>query len=122
MLDFSPSMNPGGASRFAERLRTHQSTITEAWVKAVKSDREIASSQKLTLSELADHLPALFNGLIEYLQNSATEGTRQRVRQNAQRHGNQRWKQDYRMVELLREFGTGMRLILRDGVDRLIQV
>ncbi len=46
MLEVPPSMNPTAASRFAEHLRTHQSTITEAWVKAVKSDREIASSQE----------------------------------------------------------------------------
>ncbi len=122
MLEVPPSMNPTAASRFAEHLRTHQSTITEAWVKAVKSDREIASSQKLTLSELADHLPALFNDLIEYLQTSATEGTRERVTQEAQRHGNQRWKQGYRLVELLRELGTVQRLLLRLGLHSFVQL
>jgi signal transduction histidine kinase len=122
MLEVLPSMNPTAASRFAEHLRTHQSAITEAWVKAVKSDREIASSQKLTLSELADHLPALFNDLIEYLQSSATEGTRQRVTQEAQRHGNQRWKQGYRLVELLRELGTVQRLLLRHGLHSFVQL
>lgn len=115
-------MNPTAASRFAEHLKTHQSTITEAWVQAVKSDREIASSQKLTRSDLADHLPALFNDLIEYLQTSATEGTRQRVRQEAQRHGNQRWKQGYRLVELLRELGMVQRLLLRRGLLDFLQL
>src|SRR5260221_477399 len=102
--------------------RTEPSAITEAWVQAVKSDAEIASSQKLTLPELADHLPALFNDLIEYLQTSATEGTRQWVRQEAQRHGNQRWKQGYRLVELLRELGTVQRLLLRRGLHDFLQL
>jgi len=122
MVELAPSMNPTAASHFAEHLRTHQSAITEAWVQAVKGDREIASSQKLTLSELADHLPALFNDLIEYLESSATEGTRERVRQEAQRHGNQRWKQGYRLVELLRELGTIQRLLLRRGLHDFLQL
>jgi hypothetical protein len=115
-------MNPPAASRFAEHLRAHQSTITETWVQAVKSNPEIASSQTLTGAELADHLPALFNDLIDYLQTSAAEGARQRVRQEAERHGNQRWKQGYWLIELLRELGTVHRLLLRHGLDNFLQL
>src|SRR5258708_8656533 len=89
MLEAAPSMNPTAASHFAEHLRTHQSAITEAWVQGVKSDAEIASSQKLTLPELADHLPALFNDLIEHLQTPATERPRHSVRQTAPHHTTQ---------------------------------
>jgi signal transduction histidine kinase len=115
-------MNSTAAFRFAEHLRAHQSTITEAWIEAVKSDPEIASSLKLTRAELSDHLPALFSDLIDYLQASATEGTRKRVRQEAQRHGNQRWKQGYRLIELLRELGTVHRLLLRHGLHSFLQL
>jgi signal transduction histidine kinase len=110
-------MNPATASRLAEHLRAHRPKITEAWIDAVRSDPEIASSQKLTRSELADHLPALFNDLIDYLQTSAPEVARQQVRREAQRHGNQRWRQAYRLVELLRELGTVRRLLLRHGLE-----
>src|SRR5690348_13926321 len=99
-------MNSTAASLLAEHLRAHQPKITEAWIEAVRSDPEIASSQKLSRSELADHLPALFNDLIGYVQTSAPEVARQQVRREAQRHGNLRWRQDYRLVELLRELGT----------------
>jgi signal transduction histidine kinase len=115
-------MNSTAASSFAKHLRAHQSTITEAWIQAVKSDPEITSSQNLTRAELADHLPALFNDLIDYLQTFATEGTRQRVRQEAQRHGNQRWKQGYRLIELLRELSTVHRLFLRLGLRRFLEL
>jgi signal transduction histidine kinase len=115
-------MNSTAAFRFAEHLRAHQSTITEAWIEAVKSDPEIASSLKLTRAELSDHLPALFSDLIDYLQASATEGTRKRVRQEAQRHGNQRWKHGYRLIELLRELGTVHRLLLRHGLHSFLQL
>jgi signal transduction histidine kinase len=110
-------MNPTAASRLAEHLGAYQPKITEAWIEAVRSDPGIASSQKLTRSELADHLPALFNDLLDYLQTSAPEAARQKVRREAQRHGNQRWRQDYRLVELLRELGTVRRLLVRHGLD-----
>jgi len=115
-------MNPAVASRFAKHLRTHQSTITESWIQAVKSDPGIPSSQRLSESELSDHLPALFNDLIDYLQTSAAEGTRRQVRQEAQRHGNQRWKQSYQLIELLRELGTVQRLLLRRGLRSFLQL
>jgi signal transduction histidine kinase len=114
-------MNSTAASRFAKHLRAHQSAITEAWTQAVKSDPEITASRKLTPAELGDHLPALFNDLIDYLQTSGAEGSRQRVRQEAQRHGNQRWKQKYRLVELLRELGIVHRLLLRQGLRSFLQ-
>jgi signal transduction histidine kinase len=110
-------MNPTAASRLAEHLRGHQPKITEAWIEAVRSDPGIASSLKLTRSELADHLPALFNDLIDYVQTSGLEVARQKVRREARRHGNQRWRQGYRLVELLQELGTIRRLLLRHGLD-----
>ena len=114
-------MNPAAASRFAEHLRTHQPAITDAWVEAVKSDHQIPSSQKLTRSELSDHLPALFDNLLDYLQASAIGSTRQRVRHEAQVHGNQRWKQGYQLTELLREIGVVHRLLLQKGLDCFLQ-
>jgi signal transduction histidine kinase len=115
-------MNPAVASLFAKHLRTHRATITEAWIQAVKSDPGIPSSQRLTRAELSDHLPALFNDLIDYLQTSAAEGARRQVRQEAQRHGNQRWKQGYKLIELLRELGTVQRLLLRHGLRSFLQL
>jgi signal transduction histidine kinase len=115
-------MNPAVASGFAKHLRTHQSTITEAWIQAVESDPGIPSSERLTRAELSDHLPALFNDLIDYLQTSAEEGARRQVRQEARRHGNQRWKQGYQLIELLRELGTVQRLLLRHGLRSFLQL
>jgi signal transduction histidine kinase len=115
-------MNPAVASLFTKHLRTHQATITEAWIQAVKSDPGIPSSQRLTRAELSDHLPALFNDFIDYLQTSAAEGARRQVRQEAQRHGNQRWRQGYKLIELLRELGTVQRLLLRHGLRSFLQL
>jgi signal transduction histidine kinase len=117
-----PSMNPTAASHFAKHLRAHQSAITQSWIQAVRSDPGIPSSQRLTRAELSDHLPALFNDLIDYLQTSAADRARRQVRQEAQRHGNERWKQGYQLIELLRELGTIQRLLLRHGLHSFLQL
>jgi signal transduction histidine kinase len=113
-------MNPAAASYLAEHLGAHQSAITEAWVQAVKEDPEIASSRGLTHSELTDHIPALFENLVHYLLTAGSHSARDQVRQEARRHGNQRWKQHYRLVELLREFGIVERLLVREGLRSFI--
>jgi signal transduction histidine kinase len=110
-------MNPAAVSQLVTHLRIHRATITEAWLRAVRSDPEIASAQGLAPTELADHLPALFNDLINYFQVSATESARQRVRQEARKHGDTRWNQRYQLIELLRELGKVHRLLFRYGLD-----
>jgi hypothetical protein len=47
MIAATPLMNPAAASRFAEYLRARQSSITDAWVEAVRSDYAITSSPQL---------------------------------------------------------------------------
>lgn len=114
-------MNPAAVSQLVTHLRIHRATITEAWLQAVRSDPEIASAQRLAPAELADHFPALFNDLINYFQVSATESARQRVRQEARMHGDQRWNQGYRLIELLRELGTAHRFLFRYGLDPFLK-
>jgi signal transduction histidine kinase len=113
-------MNPTAASHLADHLRARRLEITDAWIRAVNEDPEIASSKRLTRAELADHLPSLFKNLIDYLQTFGSEGARQRVREEARRHGNLRWKQRYRLVELVREFGIAHRLLVREGLGTFL--
>jgi RsbT co-antagonist protein rsbRD N-terminal domain len=105
-------MSPAAVSGLANYFSTYERTIIDAWIQAVKSDPEIPSAQKLTPVELSDHLPALFDDLIDYLQTSAPEAARERVRQEAHHHGGRRWNQGYQLIELLRELGTVQRLLL----------
>jgi hypothetical protein len=65
---------------------------------------------------LSDHLPGLFNDLVEYLRTAASGDARRNVMREARRHGSRRWDQGYSLAELLRELGTVHRLILRDAI------
>ena len=115
-------MNPTAVSDLANYLRAHERTIADAWIQAVKGDPEIPSAQKLTPVELSDHLPALFDDLIDCLQAKVPESAaRERVRQGAHRHGNQRWNQGYQLIELLRELGIVRQLLLRRGLGGFLK-
>jgi RsbRD-like negative regulator of sigma factor len=109
-------MTPIVTARLADHLCAQRGVITDHWVEAVRTSPEIPSAQKLSHAELSDHLPDLFNNLVEYLRTSASADARRRAMREARRHGSRRWDQGYNLAELLRELGTVHRLILRDAI------
>ena len=102
--------------RLADHLCAQREAITEHWIEAVRTSPEIPSAQKLSHEELSDHLPGLFNNLVEYLRTAASGDARRNVTREARRHGSRRWDQGYNLAELLRELGTVHRLILQDAI------
>jgi signal transduction histidine kinase len=115
-------MNPLVVSRLAQHLRDRQSQIVRTWINAVRNDSEIKSARTISESELVDHLPRLLNNLVDYLQSSADEDSAKRVRQEARKHGNQRWRQGYQLAELLREITIIRRLIVVDGLSSFFRL
>ena len=109
-------MTPIVTVTFADHLCAQRKAITEHWIEAVRTSPEIPSAQKLSHGELSDHLPGLFNDLVEYLRTAASGDARRNVMREARRHGSRRWDQGYSLAELLRELGTVHRLILRDAI------
>ena len=109
-------MTPIVTARLADHLCAQRGVVTDHWVEAVRTSPEIPSAQKLSHAELSDHLPDLFNNLVEYLRTSASADARRRAMREARRHGSRRWDQGYNLAELLRELGTVHRLILRDAI------
>ena len=110
-------MNSAVVSSLAQHLRDRQSQIIQTWINAVRDDLEIKSAHTISESELADHLPRLFNDLVDYLQSSGAEACAEIVREEARKHGNQRWRQGYRLAELLREIAIIRRLIMVDALS-----
>jgi signal transduction histidine kinase len=109
-------MIPIVAAKLADHLRAEREAVTEHWIEAVRASSEIPSAQKLSHGELSDHLPELFDNLVEYVHTSAGCDARRRVIQASRQHGNRRWDQGYNLAELLRELGTVHRLIIRDVI------
>ena len=115
-------MNPAVVSGLAQHLRDRQSQTVQTWLTAVRNDSDIKSARTLSEPELADHLPRLFNDLVDYLQRSGTEDCAKIVREEARKHGNQRWRQGYQLAELLREIAIIRRLIMIEGLSSFFRL
>jgi signal transduction histidine kinase len=101
-----------------EHLAGRQSLIAEQAVSAVRSSREIPSAERLTDQELMDHFPQLFGDLVKHILTDADPGARRQTIEAALSHGTTRWKQNYELVEVVRELGIVRQSILDHGVEK----
>ncbi|MBV8214243.1 MAG: sensor histidine kinase [Verrucomicrobia bacterium] len=115
-------MNRAVVSSIVQHLADRQSQTIRAWINAARNDLEIKSARTISEPELADHLPKLFNHLVDYLQSSGAEDCKKIVREEARKHGHQRWRQGYQLSELLREIAIIRRLIMVEAVSSFFRL
>lgn len=89
--------------KFADFIRAQRSRLTEQWMNAVFSDADLVEADKLTYQQLADHLPEILEGLCLALDVEDLERVEPAIENNARKHGIVRWRQGYRIEELVRE-------------------
>ncbi len=88
---------------FAKQLRLQQVDLTERWMKAVFHDAEMTESDRLTYEQLADHIPNILDEICSVLENQDLDHAEGASKRDARLHGKLRWKQGYRIDELVRE-------------------
>lgn len=88
---------------FAAHLRENQIELIERWMKAVFHDVELTDSDRLTYEQLADHLPNVIDEICSALENQDLDRIEPAIERDARLHGRLRWKQGYRIEELVRE-------------------
>ncbi|NKJ47844.1 histidine kinase [Burkholderia sp. SG-MS1] len=88
---------------FAAQLRSQQVDLTERWMKAVFRDAELTESDRLTYEQLADHIPNILDEICSVLENQDLDHVEDAIERDARLHGKTRWKQGYRIDELVRE-------------------
>jgi signal transduction histidine kinase len=88
---------------FAKQLRLQQVELTERWMKAVFHDAELTESDRLTYEQLADHIPNILDEICSVLENQDLDHVESAIERDARLHGKLRWKQGYRIDELVRE-------------------
>lgn len=108
-------------NRFAEELCRRQADLTQRWVDTVRADPNIPGTEPLSLQELKDHMPQLFDDLADTLRLAGASDARSQTERHAAIHGRHRWQQHYRLAELFRELGIVRRVILQDGVGEFIK-
>jgi hypothetical protein len=70
---------------------------------AIASDVDLVEADKLTYQQLVDHLPEILDGLCAALDSEDLERVETSIERNAKKHGKVRWRQGYRIEELVRE-------------------
>jgi signal transduction histidine kinase len=101
---------------FAGYLRRERDRLTEQWMKAVFGDVDLIEADKLTYEQLADHLPEILDGLCVALEAEDLETVEPAIERDARKHGKVRWRQGYRIEELVRELDL-FHQTLSDGLE-----
>lgn len=104
-------------SRLGDYLLAHRDEIIGEWIRAVEQNAGISSSDDLKYKELVDHLPKVFQDLAELLKSPQSHENHSDVSQAARVHGKHRWRQGYRLDEVIREASIVRRILFREWVD-----
>jgi signal transduction histidine kinase len=87
--------------------------ILQSWIAGVDKNPSISTSDSLTYTQLLDHLPELCTELAALLKQPNAKEIKREARHDARAHGWKRWRQGYKLEELIREIC----LIRRDFID-----
>jgi signal transduction histidine kinase len=85
-------------------------------MKIVSGDTDVEKSDSLSRLQLADHLPAIFEEICVALEHQDLDVAQVAVERDAREHGQWRWRQGYRLDELVRELDL-FRQVLTDAVE-----
>jgi signal transduction histidine kinase len=103
----------GAIAGFGEFVLAHREQILQSWIVAVDQHPNISTSDNLTYTQLLDHLPELCTELAVLLKQPNAQEIKREAKQDARAHGWKRWRQGYKLEELIREIC----LIRRNFID-----
>jgi signal transduction histidine kinase len=106
--------------KFADFVRQEQVRLTRQWMKAVFGDVELVEADNLTYQQLADHLPEILDGLCAALDVESLERVEPAIERNARSHGLVRWRQGYKLEELVRELDL-FHQVLADALEEFVE-
>src|SRR5260370_13465212 len=104
-------------SELGDYLLARREDIIGQWLQAVEQNPEISSSHHLNYKELVDHLPKLCQDLAELLKSPQSNQNRSEVSRAARVHGEYRWRQGYRLEEVIREASIIRRILFQNWLD-----
>ena len=94
--------DPNGiCGRLADYLETNKDLLMKEWLEQARGDSAVLSDS-LTQLELVDHVPKIFDAMVQALRNRCSETTND-VQEITARHTIIRWVQRYNLRAVLRE-------------------
>lgn len=98
-----------------DHLSHRRQAITKTWLRELWNSPEQTTANSTPTSELLDHLPDMFEDLLEFLRHDGDP----RAEMHARIHGRNRWEQQFHLHEVLRELLL-IRSILINETDQFI--
>ncbi len=87
----------------ARHLCAHKAAMVERWLDDLRSRPDIPSADPLPRHELVDHMPQLFDEMADTLRDGDERNSDEAICDKARVHGRHRWRQGFRLDELIRE-------------------
>jgi len=104
-------------SEFGDYLLSHRGEITAEWAIAIPRGPAFSSPGYLGDTELVDHLPELFHNLAASLKSPQSDEQRREVVRTARKHGRYRWRQGYKLDQVILEASIIRRILGRIWVN-----
>lgn len=82
-----------------DHICSRRAAITNAWLQALWKSPEFSTPGNIPAPQLIDHLPNLFDDLVDYLRGESVP----QAEDHARVHGRYRWEQHFQLDEVLRE-------------------
>ncbi|KXU83371.1 histidine kinase [Paraburkholderia monticola] len=105
---------------FANFIRAERGRLTRQWMHAVSIEADLVEADKLTYQQLVDHLPEILDELCVALDAEDLERVETSIERDAKKHGNVRWRQGYRIEELVRELDL-FQQVLVEALEEFIE-
>ncbi len=107
---------PSSAHLFSIFLDENQDEILKRWRQSVVGDERIPSAAKLPKASLYDHFPQILGELQRFLNQHQNAEPSERIDDDAETHGNERWAQGFSLEEVLLEIERLRKMLLLDVV------
>src|SRR5213082_3311009 len=105
-------------SELGDYLLAQREGIIGEWLSPVEQNPDISAVDHLKgKKELVDHLPDLCQHLAELLKSPQSDQNRAQVSRAARVHGKYRWRQGYRLEEVIRETSIVRKIISHNWLD-----
>jgi RsbT co-antagonist protein rsbRD N-terminal domain len=92
-------------------LADRREQIVSQWMESVLADKAIPAADQLTLTQLEDHIPQILEDLTRVLDDALDQDIKARAAWRAGIHGAIRWKENYKIAQLVREI-SDLRTVL----------
>jgi AraC-like DNA-binding protein len=104
-------------TKLSDYLLNNCDKVMKQWREGVQRNPDIASSNRIDDAELTDHLPQLLENIAERLKDPQLRYDYVAVTHPGRKHGKFRWRQGYRLQEVIREAGMIRWILMRNCID-----